>query len=271
MDRLSVFTLNTWLVPYIQSRNVKKRASGIVSTVASLDPDIVLLQEVFNVPYRKYFSENLPAYYYPKDMFKERRLFWLIPFLDASGGLVTLSKYPIEDSSFHPFEVRGPRLGERVCRKGYTKTRVSGTEDILVVNTHLYAGVEKNKIRKEQLAQLLADIKETAYPVILGGDFNVSKFGSEKPEEFYMLEEAGFMDSLVGQEEQFNTYCSSNSYTGGDLGGLPQDSRLDYVFFRPNSSRIEPTGSALIGVAEPLSDHYGYLAKLEIRGRYLSH
>lgn len=268
MDRLSVFTLNSWLVPYIQSRNVKKRASGIVSTVASLDPDIVLLQEVFNVPYRKYFSENLPAYYYPKDMFKERRLFWIIPFLDASGGLVTLSKYPIEDYSFHPFEARGPRVGERVCRKGYTKARVGWCEEhILVVNTHLYAGVEKNKVRKEQLAQLLADVKEAVYPVILGGDFNVSNSGGEKPEEFYMLEEAGFIDSLVGPEEQFNTYCSSNSYTGGDLGGLTQDSRLDYVFFRSNSNRIEPTESALIGVAEPLSDHYGYLAKLEIRGR----
>lgn len=267
--QLSVLTWNIWDTPYIGSRDNSERVKRLGEVLYVMRPDIALVQESFTPKRRRVLLEVLERYntryQRPKNVYDEKKLFGLIPFFDATGGLITLSKYPIRSSVFYPFETHGKSWDERLCEKGYTQTFVNTPKgQALVVNTHLSNRPQDNRIRLAQLDQLLEDLEGIDFPVILGGDFNMTQFSDgEQTEEFDMIEEAGFTDSLVGGERDFETFSPRNKYNR-----YPERGRIDYVFFRPaQKGRIKPKASMMIGVAKPLSDHYGYMATLEMNGR----
>ena len=271
MMKLSVLTWNIWDVPYFVSRDRRERVGRLMDHLILYRPHIALLQEAFRFRSRKRIADRLngngePLYNMPENIYGERRLLGFIPFFDATGGLVTLSRYPIQESEFQPFEAVGPTLDERICRKGYTLTYVCTPEGrMLVVNTHLSNRPQDIEIRKKQLEQLFDAIQYVEDTVILGGDFNTTKTngGDQLTEEFEMIEEAGFTDSLVGDEKNFITFSRENPYNMFDEHG-----RYDYVFYRPKAEgRMIPTRSALIAPRKPVSDHHGYAVEFEINGR----
>ena len=265
--KLSALTWNVWDTPYFGSRDNEERMKRLVDYLYRTEPHVVLLQESFNPERRKKFLETLGSYdsgyKAPANVHEERKLLGFIPFFDATGGLVTLSRYPIRSSVFYPFETHGKSWDERFCGKGYTQTFVNTPEgQILVVNTHLSNRPTDTQTRLAQLEELLDDLENVDVPVVLGGDFNTTRFDErgEQTEEFTRLQHAGFADSLVGREEDFETFSHRNQYSH-----YPEHGRIDFVFYREGKHvKIKPQTSNMVGVNNPISDHYGYLAELEI-------
>ena len=261
--KYSVLTLNIWDIPFVMSRDDPERIGIIIDTVSYLKPDLVLLQEAFKVRDRRRISRDIDGY--DQEGIYRRRL--LNPFFDATGGLVTYTKHPILSSGFHRFRNGGASWDEWFSDKGYTFTSVMTSETrVLCVNNHLSNRKKDTATRQRQLGQVLGHLAEKDTPIIWGGDFNFTKYeGGDLTEEFRMLQDAGFTDSLVGPEVA--TFSRGNRYTTEeDLEDLGGDSRLDFVFFRGSPSvSVRAVRSQLIGVDQPLSDHYGYLVELELQ------
>lgn len=266
--KLSVLTWNIWDTPYFGSRKNSQRLDSFIDYLYMRVPEIIFIQESFDPSRRAVFLSNLETcalgYNVPKNASEERRILGLIPFFDATGGLITLSKYPITSSDFHAFETSGRSFDERFCGKGYTKTFVNTPNgEVLVVNTHLSNRPQDVEIRVAQLEQLLQELRDVEAPIFLGGDFNTTRFldgTGEQTEEFEMIEDAGFADSLVGREEDFETFSHSNVYSH-----YPEHGRIDFVFYKEGKEvRINPRRSQMLGTDIPISDHYGYLAEFEV-------
>jgi len=264
MMRYSVLTLNTWDIPFVRSIDNSERVGGIIDTVNYLRPDLVLLQESFKVGDRKRITRSITGYDHQDHIYRRRLL---NPFFDASGGLVTYTRHIVLSSGFFRFRTDGASWDEWISNKGYTFTSVMTPESpVSVVNTHLSNRRGDRETRKRQLVQVLAHLGGKQAPIIFGGDFNFTKYeGGNLREEFELVQDAGFTDSLVGPETP--TFCRANRYTTEeDLEDLGGDSRLDFVFFRGSPSvSVRAVRSQLIGVDQPLSDHYGYLVELELQ------
>ncbi len=258
----SALTFNLWDIPFVRARHNYMRTYRLVRRINELKPDFVFLQEVFRLRTRIRLATRLDEYDKPENLYERR-----VPnvFFDATGGLVTLSRWPIVESEFQRFDTAGSGFDEWVSGKGYTTTTVI-TDDgpICLVNLHLANRPQDSDTRKRQIGQILGDIGDMS-AIVLGGDFNMYKFddSGNMTMEYEMIEDAGFIDSLVGEEDEFATFCKDDEYTHEDdvaqLGN--RDRRLDYIFL---GGRIRPTRSELVGVKKPISDHRGYMSTFEL-------
>ena len=132
---LKVLTFNTWGVPFF-SRDRSARMSAIGRALSTMDVDVVLLQEVFYAEDRRRLVEAAArgglahSHYFHSGL--------------IGSGLLTLSRYPIVDSSFLRFRLNGrPQdlvRSDYYAGKGVGRVRVStpaGPVD--VYNAHLIA------------------------------------------------------------------------------------------------------------------------------------
>ena len=269
--KLDIVTWNIWGIPYGFSRERQERIGRLINCMHLHKPDIILLQEVFDLGDRKELSIRLP-YRHPQNIYESRAIFGILPF-DNTGGLVTYSRYPISKSVFQPFDRQGSGFDEWVSRKGYTKTHVITDEgDALVVNTHLSSWSWNSKARVEQLEQLTddTDIMQAGSLVIMGGDFNFDLEIDEEAasEELDVIEAAGFsqnpsgkLDMKVNGNGDLKTFCRRNFYMGEkDMADLSRDMQLDGIFVKmPDGKKVVSVESGLVGTArgKEVSDHYG--------------
>jgi endonuclease/exonuclease/phosphatase (EEP) superfamily protein YafD len=133
------------------------------------------------------------------------------PFSYApKGGLLTLSRLPIEQREFVLYRareiVRPPALMDWALHKGVLLTRVTiGQVPIVVLNTHLSANYSMNwsagnhyaRVERSQLLQLAEIVRAQplAAVVVAAGDFNIPR-GSWLYDEF--LAASGMADPLAG-------------------------------------------------------------------------
>lgn len=191
-----------------------------------------------------------------------------------TGGLVTLSRWPIVEHRYVVYHVRTARRRPRVdwfLRKGLLISRceIAG-HPVTVVNTHLIANSdgdwsETNRysiaLRAEllQLARELAAVDANA-PVLVMGDFNVPR-GSWLVNEF--LASTGLRDVLAGDTRP--TYRPTPR-----LRTVPA---IDHVLVRPSRSHRVVADAKLAfeeAVVLPdnrsiyLSDHYGIESRIQL-------
>ena len=88
--KLTIYTQNTWLIPFPFSKDMRKRTRTLVTTIKNLDPDIITLQEVSKKSHIKYLKKRLPNYYF--SFHSGKRI--------NSNGLLTLSKEKPLDAIF---------------------------------------------------------------------------------------------------------------------------------------------------------------------------
>ncbi len=266
---LSVLTWNTWRPPLL-GRDNYLRGERLVKAIKDADPDVVLLQELFRARDRRAILDRLEGYHKPANIYDERRL--LRFRFNATGGLATLSRYPILDSKFQLFSVNGRDIAEWFSQKGYTKTVIATPEgDLMVVDQHTCSMSYNEGIRLQQLRQILndPDIASDEMPVILAGDFNFDiSLGNDAlgSQEFRMLKAAGFDDGLEGCRDFMKTFCVENAYTtAGDMADLGGNVMLDDIFYKAGGSRTARTiRSRLVGDHPEASDHSGVQSVLEI-------
>jgi endonuclease/exonuclease/phosphatase family metal-dependent hydrolase len=189
------------------------------------------------------------------------------------GGLLTLSRWPMEEPRYIEYRVRSgrrPDLLDRLLRKGLLVTRISiGGQPLTIVNTHLLAnpagdwsrGNPYARAEEEALNQLAEAVSaDRRDPIVVVGDFNVPR-GSWLLDEF--LARAGLRDVLAGD-------CRP---TLRPTPMIPTPGALDHVLVRPTSPQEMTVEAELVfqermplseGRTAHLSDHLGIRASIQL-------
>jgi endonuclease/exonuclease/phosphatase family metal-dependent hydrolase len=262
MPSLSLLTLNCFGVPMPGTTKRLKLLADIIN----LEPlSVVCLQEVQSHLYRKQLIDA--CHHYTFRAFE--------PFVHApKGGLLTLSRLPIESADFVLYRERGlwytPALADWILHKGILVTRLAFDNlPIVVLNTHLtanytgdwsegnlYANQEYQQLR--QLAEIAQSQAQDAL-VFVCGDFNIPR-GSWLYHHF--LEASGLTDPMA--DNALPTYRPHRSlptryataidfalYRAPQLPGLQVESCLRF------EDRINHQRSSI-----HLSDHMGIELRL---------
>ena len=178
--QLKLVTLNIWDIPFWFSLDREARIARLGQYLNKISPDLICLQESFDVKHRDHLYEYLgrDQFHIIEEYDRTRRVL-LFKHLDLTGGLVTFSRLPIISSRFIPFRrFVDMDFAEYIARKGILETILTTSEGPLcLLNTHLHAGglhvdVETN-IRRRQMNQIMKVlVARNEMPIILAGDFN---------------------------------------------------------------------------------------------------
>lgn len=179
---LTILQGNAWmlpsrplLLPYVFSVDRRERLEKLVEIILACRPDVVVLQEVFEVSMVRLLARTLPAY---RVLASGRTD--LTGTLNASG-LVTLTRLPVRGVHFQEFEPLPvtAKAMERLGRKGLLAVDVDspgfrGT----ILNLHLYAARDaaEEAFAQQQLAEVVGFARERAaagWTPLLAGDFNL--------------------------------------------------------------------------------------------------
>jgi len=284
---LRCVTFNAWALPVrIPSQEKRRRLKRLPQALAELDADIIVLQEMFDVrARRKLLRELCPPYSTTADAMGDRRILKLVK-IDATGGLLVLSRLPITNSRFIPHPAGlGKKPDERVGRKGAMFVQLeTPLGPVTLFAIHLYAGTKSvdTQVRDAQLAPLLKQLENEANgsPVLLAGDINTSPTvrypeppGQDNPlaPEYGALVDAGFVDPLPPNPTPASLSAtwvpSRNRYAALAYQETKSDERYDYILVRPGISHewnVKHAGTVIDGDDSYLSDHVGVMVELEL-------
>src|SRR5579885_2103533 len=137
MTTFSLLTLNCFGVPTISTR---RRLLALSKALNECDFSIVCFQEVQSHLYRRLLLKACNTY--PYNAYQ--------PFVHApKGGLLTLSRTPINSAEFILYDARGrwysPAVADWILHKGALVIRFKCDGiPVVVVNTHLNANYQGN-------------------------------------------------------------------------------------------------------------------------------
>ena len=263
----SIASLNTLGVPFLSPYPVD-RYIGLCQAFERLRADIINLQEVHTYNLFHLLKKNLPSYPY---VAYERAL------LGPRGGLVTLSRYPLEKVQFTPFTHPEPMIqrllyANPITHKGSLMAKIQG-KALLIYNTHLIPNRKGNWSREnkmyqtheKQLEELSNLIAQAAYKenyVVVSGDFNIPKSS-----DLY----THFLD--ISHARDIFAADDTPTFHAEFLPSGKKAHRIDYIFLYPEEAAMTIHASSLLfqnkvtlrnGKTAYLSDHLGLMAELEL-------
>ena len=259
--QISLAQFNSWGVPLL----VKKpsRYSEAMLALEHLDPDLVVIEEVFTGRGRRSFHS-------PSHPYEARGPGWFPRLLES--GVRVLSRFPILSEARIAF--RRCEGFDCLSHKGAVLV-VLGLPDggrLNLIATHLNAG-SKESVRVSQLDQIKQLIEQSGAPeapLLIAGDFN---FSADSESYFRMIQDWSVTDTWL-ETHSFDdpgiTYDSfENPYARNyarKTHEAPMKARIDFILHRDSKrGKIHGLGSRLIFNEEPFySDHYGILASFEV-------
>jgi len=243
---LRVVSWNVWGLPAV-STNLEQRIAALPDAIAKLEPDVILLQELWaerdGVTVRRGLERH--GYRYTSHLAHTK---------PGMTGLFTASKLPLKNVGFLPFA--SGHVGHSFWHLEWLAAKGVGSflletplGEIEIQNTHLQAQYDTDDYAAERLSQaseiLLLD-QSRALSLVLGGDFNTG--AQELP------------------RQAFFDLCALRDTTPSPLP--------DTVFVRSGGSiqiRVVGTHQALTepvrlenGVTTELSDHAAVVVDLEL-------
>ena len=269
---IRLLSLNIWDLPFpFPGSNRGERRRALLSELRRLDPDIVLLQEAFRIDLREEIWEALPSHYADARAVQRGGM---VPFLpqDISGGLLTLSRWPVPSTQMTRWRhVRPAKLDERLARKGALWTEIETPAGVLLVcNVHTHAGrtPADARARVAQVGELLAE--EGAMhtgAIIVAGDLNIDPAVSPddiSPNGLDLLEDAGFAEVALAANDGLGTVVPQTNRYARVGFRRPDHRRLTHVWYRGPGITAGPVRPEICFNHPPVSDHYGLLATLEL-------
>lgn len=271
--------MNVWAlpVPLPGARN-RQRFQRLLPGIARMDAEVVALQEVFDVGLRERMVAELGgSYHYTADAIGHRR-FLGVGRADRTGGLLTLTRYPIMASIFKPHRLPAEaRTTERLAAKGMQLVRVVVPGGSFVFgNLHLHAGgsARDARVRATQYAAIREALVDFAGDslVILAGDFNVHQHvrpAGLQGGEIAQITSLGLVDALADGHAGRITYSRRhNRFARLWYSAARRDERYDYILYKPGTGWRVRVSRGQVVFTDPedvVSDHYGVLADLEIQ------
>lgn len=280
---------------------VEERLSLMPAVLLAARPDVLLIQEVYNIKHKRWLAQSLGEWLPYSTFGAAAPWYRLLP-----DSLMIMSRFPITQSGFIRFKTG--RWDERLLdTKGFYIARLDDTPvgPLLMANVHTTAGVfthpEHPKVdaaRKAQIHQAISYLEHTANgaKIVLGGDFNCGpgvSFTGEPPttslalkgtivpaakrvsiENYEQINRYGLVDTYrtLGLTDKPTWSPTSNPLNQGGQHaswGCPAQ-RIDHVFVKP--SQLRPTDGGVFledsivpvsaTASVPISDHFGYWVEL---------
>ncbi len=259
--RLRVLSWNLWwrFGPW------EERGPAIAATLRRIDPDVVGLQEVWDVDggpgQAAALAEELGFHHAYAPGFDAG---------DARFGNAILSRWPITASERRELPTTPETNEFRVA----LKAEIDGPRGpFQLTTTHLNWRFDESHVRQMQvraLAELVAEDRVAGYPPIVCGDFNADPQSDEirmmTGRTTIPVPKLVFVDAWeVAGEGPGVTWCNDNPYAAQDL---EPDRRIDYVFAGwPKDHGAGHVVAARVEGIDPVdgvhpSDHYAVLAEL---------
>lgn len=244
--RLRVLTWNAWGLPAV-STNLEARMAALPDAIAKLDPDVVLLQEIWAESDGLNIKRGLDrhGYHYTSHLAHTRY---------GMTGLFTASKLPLENVGFLPFA--SGRIGhsfwhlEWIASKGIGSYLVrTALGEVEIQNTHLQAQYDTDSYDAERLSQaseILLMHRDWSLPLVLGGDFNSG--AEELPRQ-----------ALLDLDELIDTMPSPRP----DTIYVRSGNKMTIRVVETRQALTEPVPLAN-GVTTVLSDHPAVVVDLEL-------
>ncbi len=276
---ISILTFNTWALPIsIPTHAKRERLARLPGALRDVDADIVVLQELFDVRGRRQVVASLADTYHAAPGSLDTRRVMGLSF-DRQGGVLVLSKYPIERVEFVPHPLpSGSKLTERLGQKGTVFARLATPLGaIALVAPHLYAGTARadTAIRMRQVDALSHRLRQSDGELltVVSGDLNCppTSYDDGSPSELDVFRAAGFEDS-IHREDVYTWSASTNPYTRALGQQTKTDMRFDYVLYRAGTAGVSigKAGTVFDRGDEILSDHFGIHATLRVQAGFAS-
>uniref|UniRef100_A0A8C3BE54 Tyrosyl-DNA phosphodiesterase 2 n=1 Tax=Cairina moschata TaxID=8855 RepID=A0A8C3BE54_CAIMO len=252
-DDDSSFSLITWNIDGLDSRNLQERARGVCSYLALYSPDVVFLQEVI-LPYLCILQTRVASY-------------TVIPGnIDGYFTVILLKKSRVK---LLKQEIVGFPTTSMMRNLLVVHVSISGNE-LCLMTSHLESTKDHSKERVKQLQIVLNKMQEESESttVIFGGDTNlrdseVTKLGGLPNNVMDMWE-------FLGKPQHCRYTWDTSSNTNLGIASKCK-LRFDRVYIRPaaEGGNIVPRSMDLIGL-EKLdcgtfpSDHWGLLCNFDV-------
>lgn len=264
---LTIMTLNVKMFDYYQWSGREDLQEKIFDYIRKKNPDIVCLQEFYSTNQKREFTKNyiiarLNNYTY-------RHIGYIQKKSSGRGfGLATFSKYPITGRQVLKFEnstnfsiqtdIKVKGVTVRLFNNHLESMRLSSQDISVIGNMKSVDGFEDekgiklvaNKIgrafkERAQQAQMIGKhIENSAYPVIVCGDFN------DTPVSYvYHKMRGNLKDAFV---EAGKGFC-------GTYNGKLPSFRIDYILFDPKFEAYNFERDKL-----NLSDHFPIITTIDI-------
>jgi endonuclease/exonuclease/phosphatase family metal-dependent hydrolase len=294
---LRILTYNAWLAPSLIARDVSRRAARLPLAIARTGADIVALQEVWLSEHRDALVRDLGHAGYPHVVF-EKGTGGLVRGVFGNGLLVA-SRFPVKRRALSEYSGYTYHEEYFVRKAALAVTiEVQGVGDIDLIDTHLGAvrfDVKRSSFVQrdcdEQLAQIdeLADFTlkfASAGRLIVAGDLNTHfepwdavarrhRPALRSRNYQRLCTRLGLGDAFPRDAESSRslTVHRENPYVAASSFAKGPNECVDYVLFSANMR----SRGAVVALTEhdgdlgrPLSDHYGVLATLEVKGTPVS-
>ncbi len=303
-----VLSFNTWLLKtpfgFSIAEHVDARAQLIPSAIATLNPDIISLQEVWSTEHRDQLIRDFQKLGYPYAAFRADTNTLLNPLeivrAKFGNGLLIISKYEIHSEVLQLRFQTHTRADERAVIKGAILARilVPGLGWMDFFNSHLGAvtfdkhsheyypkHIRNRFAQAQELSHFLLTHKKNDFCIgalDLDGHYHVYEKGNytgKLSDDYHLFtsQEKGmdFIDvhrHVHGIDNTPHwTFDKKNPYVSGGYFSHAPNEVIDYIFVNRNQ-KIIPVHSEIVfqepqGREKPhmLSDHYGVLATFEIR------
>lgn len=224
-----------WNIHYFRDVYFKYTFNDIIKYIKKINPTILCLQEVYNIPIINYkyiikYLKNIGYKYILNDnltglLFASKN----IPF---KGELIKFSKY-----------------------RGYLKIEYKNS---IIINTHL--DVSNEDIRVKQINIIINDIKNTNKKIILCGDLNTIVKSDYSKEEWnnklINIRNYMFEPHVVNILKNNNFIDNGYLYNKNKINTSLYDRRVDYIFTKNYYSKYY-----YVDINNKLSDHYPILFK----------
>jgi endonuclease/exonuclease/phosphatase family metal-dependent hydrolase len=254
---MKVVSLNIWDLPLWFVKNRPQRIGAVVDYLASQDPDIICLQESWDLTHRQQIYQKLGAAQYFSTALSSAKP---KPFTmrGRTGGLVIFSKFPIVSETFITFQRKLYPPNEYFGHKGIVTAMLQTPAGPLqVINAHLVGGLGKS-VWRQRLQQFKAALNPTdnnPTPTILAGDFNQHAL-TRHPEFAALLRQNGIVDPAPQTQPLLPTYRLDNPFVDLWINRRQQSERLDYIFVKfLEKLRLAVTSYAPMRLEPAISDH----------------
>ncbi len=251
----------------------RERLRQLPAALASLDADIICLQEMFHRPLQNWLRHAL-ASRFPHAAEPQSQA----PSLRVGNELMVLSRFPLTSARLHRFS--DAALEERLfTSKGFlhVKAEIPGLGNIDLVNFHTTAGGARahpespamEAIRARQISQLLDTVMPLPRTLVVG-DLNA---GPHTSTHIYgEMGVRGFVDAFAASGGRGMTWDPANPLVArGRESHLPAQ-QIDHIFLSAVLAECMTPESACVALREhnvvtpegnmPCSDHYAVLTEL---------
>lgn len=245
-DTFRVVTLNLWH----DKADWPRREAVIAAQLKALQPDVIVLQEVLQHAQLRNQAQTLG------DTIGYRWRFFSKDATDAERryGNAILTRHAIRAESWRalrPFDDHRTVAHVRVAIRA---------REIDMFATHLHYTREGAAIRREQIADVIAYVRDAAGkgPVIVAGDFNAPV---DAPEMSTLL------DSWKSAYDIANPRALADADAHTTLNPeFHPPLRVDHVLFDPSAFEVVDSGRLLIEQSDGVwaSDHFGVVATLRL-------